>query len=99
MAKQKQMNKVKPNANFMNIPKNMFSAGNKKVPSSVLIVNMSSALMCPSFYLGVCQITNGACYAMRDENQYSRTDIGSTLRNNWQRDLAHTQMIQQYQQI
>ena len=97
MAKQKQMNKVKPNANFMDIPKNMFSAGNNKLPASVLIVNMSSALMCPSYYLGVCQITNGACYAMRDENQYSRTDIGSTLRNNWQRDLVHTQMLQQYQ--
>ena len=95
--KAKQMNKVKPNANFMKIPKNMFSAGNSKLPASVLIVNMSSALMCPSYYLGVCQITNGACYAMRDENQYSRTDIGSVLNNNWQRDLIHTQMLQQYQ--
>lgn len=97
LAKQKQMNKIKPNADFMNLPKNMFSAGNAKLPANVLIVNMSSALMCPSYYLGVCQITNGACYAMRDENQYSRTDIGSTLRNNWQRDLVHTQMLQQYQ--
>ena len=97
--KAKQMNKVKPNANFMKIPKNMFSAGNSKLPASVLIVNMSSALMCPSYYLGVCQITNGACYAMRDENQYSRTDIGSVLNNNWQRDLIHTQMLQQYQDL
>jgi hypothetical protein len=81
----------------MRIPKNMFSAGNTKLPANVLVVNMSSALMCPSYYLGVCQITNGACYAMRDENQYSRTDIGSVLSNNWQRDLMHTQMLQQYQ--
>ena len=27
LAKQRQMNKVKPNGNFMRIPKNMFSAG------------------------------------------------------------------------
>lgn len=95
--KAQQMQNVKPNGNFMRIPKNMFSAGNSKLPASVLIVNMSSALMCPSYYLGLCQITNGACYAMRDENQYSRTDNGSVLSNNWQRDLMHTQMLQQYQ--
>lgn len=34
---------------------------------------------------------------MRDENQYSRTDVGSVLRNNFQRDLIHTQMLQQFQ--
>lgn len=94
--KAEQMHKLKPNANFMNVPKNMFSAGNDKLPSSVLVVNMSSALMCPSFYLGICTITNGACYAQRDENQYSRTNNGSVLKNNWERDLLNTQMLQQY---
>lgn len=95
--KQKQMNKLKPKGDFMRIPKNMFSAGNKKLPANVLIVNMSSALMCPSYFLGLCKITNGACYAMRDENQYSRVDQGSVLNNNFKRDLVHTQMLQQYQ--
>ena len=97
VAKEKKMKSLKPKGDFLKIPNNMFSAGNDKLPASVLIVNMSSALMCPSYYLGVCQITNGACYAMRDENQYSRTDVGSVLNNNWQRDLMHTQMLQQYQ--
>ena len=97
MAKSQAMNKVKPNVDFKQIPRNMFTAGNTKLPPSVLIVNMSSALMCPSYYLGLCHITQGACYAMKDENQYSQTKRGSVLKNNWERDLMHTQMLQQYQ--
>ena len=54
---------------FMEVPKNICNAGNDKLPSSVLIINMSSSLMCPSYYLGICTITNGACYAQRAENQ------------------------------
>ena len=56
---------------YMQIPNNICNAGNDKLPSSVLIINMSSSLMCPSYYLGICTITNGACYAQRAENQYS----------------------------
>lgn len=97
LEKAKQMNNLKPDTNFMDVPKNMFTAGNDKLPPSVLVVNMSSALMCPSYYLGLCTIKNGACYAMRDENQYSRVDNGSVLKNNWQRDILNTQMLQQYQ--
>ena len=56
---------------FMNVPKNICNAGNNKLPSSVLIINMSSSLMCPSYYLGICTITNGACYAQRAEYWFS----------------------------
>ena len=35
---------------FMEVPKNICNAGNDKLPSSVLIINMSSSLMCPSYY-------------------------------------------------
>lgn len=82
---------------FMKIPKNICNAGNDKLPSSVLIINMSSSLMCPSYYLGICTITNGACYAQRAENQYSAKDKSSVLTNRWKTDLMHTQMLQQYQ--
>lgn len=78
---------------YMEIPRNMFRAGNDKLPEGVLVVNMSSSLMCPSYYLGLCTITNGACYAQRSENQYSDT----VLPNRWKTDLMHTQMLQQYQ--
>lgn len=82
---------------FMEVPKNICNAGNDKLPSSVLIINMSSSLMCPSYYLGICTITNGACYAQRVENQYSAKDKSSVLTNRWKTDLMHTQMLQQYQ--
>ena len=82
---------------FMEVPKNICIAGNDKLPSSVLIINMSSSLMCPSYYLGICTITNGACYAQRAENQYSAKDKSSVLTNRWKTDLMHTQMLQQYQ--
>lgn len=82
---------------FMEVPKNICNAGNDKLPSSVLIINMSSSLMCPSYYLGICTITNGRCYAQRAENQYSAKDKSSVLTNRWKTDLMHTQMLQQYQ--
>lgn len=82
---------------FMEVPKNICNAGNDKLPSSVLIINMSSSLMCPSYYLGICTITKGACYAQRAENQYSAKDKSSVLTNRWKTDLMHTQMLQQYQ--
>lgn len=82
---------------FMKVPHNICNAGNDKLPSSVLIINMSSSLMCPSYYLGICTITNGACYAQRAENQYSAKDKSSVLTTRWKTDLMHTQMLQQYQ--
>ena len=78
---------------YMEVPKNICTAGNEKLPSSVLIINMSSSLMCPSYYLGLCTITNGACYAQRAENQYSN----NVLPVRWKSDIMHTQMLQQYQ--
>ena len=74
------------------VPKTVCRAGNKKLPSNVLIINMSSSLMCPSFYLGICTIKNGACYAQRDENRLTK----NVLPNRWSTDLMHTQMLQMY---
>lgn len=78
---------------YLNIPNVICKAGNDKLPEGVLIVNMSSSLMCPSFYLGLCQIRNGSCYAQRAENQYTKT----VLPQRFQTDLMHTQMLRQYQ--
>ena len=76
----------------LRVPQTIARAGNDKLPPSVLMVNMSSSLMCPSYYLGMCTIKNGACYAQRGENQHTN----SVLPNRWQTDLMHTQMLQQY---
>jgi hypothetical protein len=76
----------------LRVPNTICNAGNSKLPPSVLIINMSSSLMCPSFYLGICTITDGRCYAQQSENQHSN----SVLPNRWQTDLMHTQMLQQY---
>jgi hypothetical protein len=82
---------------FVQIPNTICSAGNEKLPSNVLIINMSSSLMCPSYYLGTCTIKNCACYAQRAENQYSGIDQESVLTNRWKTDIMHTQMLQQYE--
>lgn len=85
---------------YLKVPLNVVSAGNSKLPSNVLIANMSSSLMCPSYYLGICTIKNCACYAQTDENRFSeRGDDpkAKVLQNRWQTDLMHTQMLQQYQ--
>ena len=77
---------------YLRVPNTICTAGNDKLPENVLIINMSSSLMCPSFYLGLCTIKNGACYAQRDENRLTNT----VTPNRWQTDLMHTQMLQQY---
>ena len=79
---------------YAEIPKTICNAGNKKLPASVLIINMSSSLMCPSYYLGICLIKNGACYAQNDENRH----VNNVLPQRWKTDIMHTQMLQQYQQ-
>lgn len=78
---------------YLQIPNVICRAGNEKLPERVLIVNMSSSLMCPSFYLGLCQIKKGACYAQQSENYHSNT----VLPHRFQTDLMHTQMLRQYQ--
>ena len=92
---------------YLHVPYTVCRAGNKKLPPSVLIINMSSSLMCPSYYFGLCTIKNGACYAQNDENQHSakkedsnpsKKKMVSVLQNRWETDLMHTQMLQQYQQ-
>lgn len=79
---------------FAEVPDIMFRAGNKKLPPSVLIVNMSSSLMCPSFYLGLCTIKKGACYAQGGENQHTN----NVLPQRWKTDLMNTQLLQMYRQ-
>ena len=78
---------------YLQVPNVICRAGNDKLPSGVLIINMSSSLMCPSYYLGICTIRNGACYAQQAENQHSN----NVLPQRWKTDLMHTQMLQQYQ--
>jgi len=48
---------------------NFVTFGNKKLPKSTMIFNMSTAKECPSRKLGLCQNV-GICYALKAEIQY-----------------------------
>lgn len=71
----------------------MFSRGNAKLSADILVVNITSALNCPSAKLGLCHIhkkweadrkkgipNKHRCYAQKDEHQYSNV-IQRNLRN------------------
>lgn len=79
-------------SNLFNGPVKIAKAGNNKVPENVLIVNITSALGCPSFYLGQCLIKDFNCYAMRDENQFP-----SARNRSFQTDLMNTELLRRYQ--
>ncbi len=51
----------------------MFSFGNKKLPSSTMIFNMTSAHDCPSRALGLCRIPADKCYARKAEVTWPAT--------------------------
>lgn len=76
----------------LGIPKVIALAGNAKVPANVLMINITSALACPSYYLGLCTIKNGACYAQRGENQYP-----NSRNRSMQSDLMNTELLRKYQ--
>jgi hypothetical protein len=46
------------------------SNGNKKIGNDTFIINITSATDCPSRRLGLCQIEENKCYAMKAERQY-----------------------------
>lgn len=73
------------------VPETLVTAGNAKLPSDVLIINITSPLACPSYHLGLCVIKDGACYAQRGHNQYD----GARERG-FNTDIMMTQMLQQY---
>lgn len=74
------------------IPRNIAMAGNKKIPENVLLINITSALGCPSYFLGTCQIVNGNCYAMSMENRWP-----STRNRGFQTDLMNTELLRRYE--
>lgn len=74
------------------IPLTIVNAGNAKLPASVLMINLTSALACPSFFLGQCFIKHGRCYAMQNENQYT----GSRERG-FKSDLMTTRLLALYE--
>ena len=72
--------------------RNMFSAGNKKLPKNVLIINLTSPLACPSYHSGLCLISNGYCYAQNIHNGKPNPRYRGFMT-----DVLMTQMLQQYQ--
>ena len=55
--------------NDANIATGLFSLGNAKLSDDTLIINFTSALQCPS--MGMCPVTQKACYAVAGENRLS----------------------------
>jgi hypothetical protein len=53
----------------------LYKRGNLKLPKSTLIINMGSAVECPSAKRGLCEIA-GKCYAARDEKRHSNVVPG-----------------------
>ena len=76
----------------LKVPRVIAIAGNSKLPENVLMVNITAAVACPSYFMGMCQIEHGACYAMRDENQYD----GARYRS-FNTDLLNTELLRKYQ--
>ena len=74
------------------IPIKLVNVGNKKLPKNVLYINLTSALACPSYYLGLCLIRQGSCYAQRDENQYD-----NTREKNISYDMMSTELLRRYE--
>jgi hypothetical protein len=48
-----------------------YSCGNSKLGKDILILNITSALNCPSKRLGLCNVAK-YCYAIADELQYNK---------------------------
>jgi hypothetical protein len=48
----------------------LFTKGNKKLPKTTFILNVSSAMECPARFNGKCQCPD-KCYALKAERQYS----------------------------
>lgn len=51
------------------------SNGNLKVGKDTLIINITSATDCPSRRLRLCQVPEGACYALKSENEKFRPAV------------------------
>jgi len=51
---------------------NFLSFGNRKLPKSTAIFNITSAINCPSDKLGMCKIAD-ICYAKKTENRWPNT--------------------------
>lgn len=64
----------------------LFAYGNKKLPASTMIINLTSAFTCPSVRNHECKLAK-ICYAYRDENRY-----GNVLSRNLRNELTLTQL-------
>jgi len=87
------LRKTNRDDNLMQVPKVITTAGNSKLPQSTLIINITSAIACPSFYLGTCCIKNATCYAQQDENRLWHNVANKNART----DLMNTELLRKYQ--
>lgn len=58
------------------------SFGNKKLPQTTMILNLSSAKHCPSALLGLCHCV-GVCYAKKGEGIYKNYERKNQRIRNW----------------
>ena len=62
----------------VDLPNEVFTKGNKKLPNDMLIINFTGAMKCPAW--NECLIKT-ACYARSDEKQYRNTRNANVYRN------------------
>jgi hypothetical protein len=79
--------------NLLQIPKVMMDAGNDKLPQNVLVINITSSLTCPSFYMGLCKVKNATCYAQQFETRLWH----NTGSKNMKSELMNTELLRRYQ--
>lgn len=80
-------------SNLLEIPHVMMDAGNDKLPQNILVINITSSLTCPSFYMGMCQVKNATCYAQQFETRLWHLAGVKNVRS----DLMNTELLRRYQ--
>lgn len=76
---------------------NYFSWGNKKLPKTTAIFNITTALGCPALTKGLCQLPNPIkqCYAMKAERMYKQVlPYRQRQRKFWKNSTADEIVVQ-----
>ncbi len=71
---------------------NVFPGGNKKLPKSTLIANLTSARNCPAKALGLCDIED--CYAAKCERIYKYYLAKNLIVEEWLKDAPTEDIIE-----
>lgn len=77
---------------FNNYEGTVFSRGNRKLPKSTLIANLTSAEHCPSCQLGFCKLSK-ICYAKKCERIYPNYKRKNLIVEEWMEKAPATDIL------